>query len=98
LAHTNFKRKGNDLLFKAEVTLRESLFGSIVKIPLLSGQQYSYNFKSLSGTLQKQRIPAMGMPLSKNPNTRGDLLVKFELILPTQLSTEQKALLADVVN
>lgn len=98
MTHPHFKRRGNDLLYTAEVTLREALLGSTVQIPLLSGQKYSHSFKGISGTHHKQRIPGHGMPISKHPSTRGDLLMKFEIIFPVQLTTEQRTLLADVVN
>jgi len=98
MTHPNLKRKGNDLLYTADITLREALLGSTVQIPLLSGQNFSYYFKGITNTAQRERLPGQGMPISKHPNTRGDILVKFEINLPSNLSTEQRALLADVVN
>ena len=40
-----------------------------------------------------KRVIGEGMPLSKTPNQRGDLLIKFETAYPAYLTDEQKALL-----
>lgn len=37
------------------------------------------------------------MPISKSPGQKGDLLVKFEIKMPSHLNTDRQALLADLV-
>ncbi len=44
-----------------------------------------------------QIVRGEGMPLSKQPGTKGDLKIKFDLRLPTNLSEEQKAALRQIL-
>jgi len=92
--HARLKRKGNDLVFTAEITLREALLGGTVSIPLLDGKNYSHKFKPLNDTAHKIRVVGKGMPLSKNRAQKGDLLIKFEVMF-SGMSGEQRQLLAD---
>lgn len=95
--HSQYKREGNDLVFSCEVSLYEAITGGQLCIPLLNNVNYTYNYPSLSSSSQRMKISGLGMPISKNPNQKGDLYVKFEVLLPTHLSADQKELLNDVM-
>jgi len=96
LPHENFERKGTDLIYKAEICLREALVGSTVMVPLITGGLHPLTIKGLQSTNQVHRIPNQGMPLSKSPQSRGDLIVKFDIKLST-LTQQQRELAADVL-
>jgi DnaJ-class molecular chaperone len=36
-------------------------------------------------------IPGEGMPVSKKPGTRGDLVIRFTLVFPEYLSEDKKS-------
>merc|ERR1711935_308898 len=95
--HKEYKRKGNDLIYTCEISLYDALTGGQVQIPLLNGVSYTYNYSPLSSTAVMSRISGLGMPISKSPGQKGDLLVKFELKMPNHLTTDRQTLLADLV-
>jgi len=39
----------------------------------------------------ERAIPEEGMPLSKKPGVRGDLIIRFSLVFPEYLSEDKKA-------
>jgi len=95
--HSQYRREGNDLVFSCEVSLYEALTGGQLCIPLLNGVNYTYNYPALSSSSNRMKISGLGMPISKSPTQKGDLYVKFEVLLPAHLSTDQKELLNDVM-
>merc|ERR1711953_646321 len=95
--HSQYRREGNDLVFSCEVSLYEALTGGQLCIPLLNGVNYTYNYPALSSSSNRMKISGLGMPISKSPTQKGDLYVKFEVLLPSHLSTDQKELLNDVM-
>lgn len=42
-------------------------------------------------------VPTEGMPISKDPNTKGDLLIQFNIEFPNQLNPEQKRMLKEAL-
>ena len=45
----------------------------------------------------KKTVPDEGMPISKDPNTKGSLVIKFNIEFPEHLSPDQKRLLKDAL-
>merc|ERR1712131_557279 len=95
--HKEYKRKGNDLIYTTDITLYDALTGGQLVVPLLNGVSYTYNYSPLSSTSSLNRISGLGMPISKSPGQKGDLLVKFEIKMPSHLTTDRQALLANLV-
>lgn len=94
--HPTYKRKGNDLIYTTEISLFDALSGGQLSIPLLNGISYTYNFGPVSSSSTFCRISGLGMPISKSPGQKGDLLVKFEIKMPSHLTPERHGLLADL--
>lgn len=42
-------------------------------------------------------VPGEGMPISKNLNTKGDLIIQFNIEFPNQLNPEQKRMLKEAL-
>ena len=42
-------------------------------------------------------VPTEGMPISKDPNTKGDLIIQFNIEFPNQLNPEQKRMLKEAL-
>ena len=42
-------------------------------------------------------IPGEGMPISKNPNGKGNLVIRFDIEFPRQLTPEKKTLIKDAL-
>jgi len=81
MSHAHLKREGNDLVFNAEISLSEALNGGTVKVKHFN-QSHSLAFEPLVSTTERKRVKGLGMPISKTPGTFGDLLIKFEIVLP----------------
>jgi DnaJ family protein A protein 2 len=79
--HSNFKRNGNDLIISVELKLYQALFGFDKIIEHLDKRKLyiSHNGKTEYNTLRK--ISNEGMNIL-NTNTKGDLIIKFNINLP----------------
>ena len=90
--HPHLERKGNDLFITLPINMYTALLGGEAQVNTLSGQlklqipEGTQNGKSL-------RLRGKGMPLYGKPDQYGDLYVKIEVTLPTNLSDEEKNLI-----
>jgi len=67
-------------------------------VTLLSGQKLPHSFKGINATGQRSRVTGQGMPISKHPNTRGDLLIKYEVKFPQNLTSDKRRLISEVID
>ncbi|KAF9931454.1 hypothetical protein BGZ67_005292 [Mortierella alpina] len=98
--HPQFTRRGDDLIVELELSLMESLTGFSKTVKTLDGKTLPV---SASGTRviqpgQEEKFPGEGMPISKKPGQRGDLIVKFKVRFPEQLTPSQKEGLRKVLS
>jgi len=96
--HLHFKREGPDLKYSCKISLKEALCGVMVDIPTLTGDKIPLNLANevIKPTTVK-RIPGYGLPLSKEPSKKGDILVTFDIQFPEKLSQNTKDLLHDLL-
>ncbi|BAS94133.1 Os05g0427900 [Oryza sativa Japonica Group] len=103
--HKVFKRKGNDLVLKAEVPLVSALTGWSFSFRLIGGEKMSFTFRDevISPGYEKV-VAGEGMPVvaaggggEKAAAARGDLRVKFDVVFPKNLTGEQRAGLASIL-
>ncbi|KAI7828863.1 hypothetical protein BC939DRAFT_52294 [Gamsiella multidivaricata] len=90
--HPVFTRRGDDLIVELELTLLEALTGFSKTVKTLDGRTLPV---SASGSRviqpsQEEKFPGEGMPISKKPGQKGDLIVRFVVKFPTQLTPAQK--------
>jgi DnaJ-class molecular chaperone len=88
--HRLFERQGDDLYINVDVPLTTAVLGGEVKVPTLKG---SLELKIPPETQNGRifRLAGQGMPhLGKA--SRGDLKARVNLVLPTNLSQEEKEL------
>jgi curved DNA-binding protein len=92
--HPQFIREGNDLRADVQLDVFTAMLGGEVDVPTLGGKVH---LKVPAGTQPDQvfRISGRGMPSSKSPQSKGDLFVKVKVIIPRNLTSEQKSLLED---
>ena len=93
--HPLFKREGNNLIHTISISLRNALcassvtqrFGSpqTVSVPTLDGRHLSVPIVTIIEPNTRIPVAGEGMPLSKLPNTRGDLIVTFDIHFPKDL-------------
>lgn len=96
--HPHFKREGSDIKYMSKISLRQSLCGTAVKVPTLSGETLSI---STVGEIVRpntvKRLQGRGLPFPKEPSRKGDLLVAFDIQFPNNLNQNAKDILADLL-
>ncbi|XP_061359960.1 uncharacterized protein LOC133304006 [Gastrolobium bilobum] len=100
--HQLFRREGDDLELGVEIPLLEALTGGTIPIPLLGGEEMSLIVDDIIYPGYEKIITGQGMPISREPGKRGNLIITFLVEFPTQLTNYQRsevvALLQDSVD
>lgn len=96
--HPVYKRVGNDLVLKVEVPLVSALAGWTFSFRLLTGEKMtcSFNDEIIYPGYEKV-IRGQGMPVANEKGQKGDLRIKFHIVFPTQLSSEQRSNLVEIL-
>ena len=91
--HKVFTRQGNNLHLEMPITFVQAALGDELSIPTLDGSEEKYTIKpgTQPGTVVYLR--GKGIPSVKNNRIIGDLVVKLNMTVPTQLTDKQKDLL-----
>lgn len=95
--HPVFKRDNDNLIYTATVPLGKALTGCVVDVPTLDGRLISIPINDIVKPGYQKVVPTEGMPISKDPNTRGDLIIQFNIEFPNQLNPEQKRMLKEAL-
>jgi len=95
--HPRFTREGDDLVTKVDLELKEALTGWQKTIETIDGRQIRVSAGTPTQPDQEIRYPEQGMPKSKKPGERGDLVVRVKVRFPTSLSQQQKQELAKIL-
>ncbi|MBK9715214.1 MAG: J domain-containing protein [Kouleothrix sp.] len=88
-----FQRRGDDLESAVQVDLYTLLLGGSARVPIMGGKTITLNVPAGTPNGKKFRISGQGMPRLRAPETRGDLYVKLEALLPTKLSDRERDLI-----
>lgn len=95
--HPVFKREGDDLHMSIDLNLSEALTGFQKSIKTLDGRNLSVsNANTVVQPGQESRVRGEGMPNSKT-GKKGDLVIKYNVKFPTQLTPAQKESLKKVL-
>ena len=86
-----FERKGDNLIYNASVDLYTAILGGKIKVPTLTGS-VMVTIPKGSETGKTLRLKGKGMPKYGKPSTHGDLLVKLNVSMPKDLTTEEQNL------
>ncbi len=89
--HKLFERRGDDLYIGVSVTLSVAMLGGEVPVPTLKGKQLVLKIPPETQNGRSFRLKGQGMPHLGN-STRGDLVAKVNVVLPTNLTPQEKEL------
>ena len=95
--HLNFARVGNDLQYTANISLNHALCGGSIEVPTFEGGVVSLPLTKVVNPDTHKIIPGHGMPFSKEPDKRGDLIVKFNIHFPQQLLPQTRSQLSKLL-
>lgn len=89
--NTKFRRTGNDLHTTVDIDLYSAVLGGEITIDSMNGK---IKVKVAEGTQNgtKIRLKGKGFPVYKKEGDFGDLFVTYQIIIPTNLTNEQKEL------
>jgi len=86
-----FERSGDDLKVTVTADLYTLILGGEVTVPTMTGEaQLKIPAETQPGRVF--RLRGQGMPLLRDSNRRGDLLVKVQVALPAHLTDTEKSL------
>jgi len=90
--HERFLRDGNDLVTVLDVPAPVAALGAKLEVPTLEGaEEVHVRPGTQPGELYELR--GRGMPMLRRPGRRGDLRVIVNVVIPRQLSDEQRQLM-----
>jgi len=70
-----------------------------MQVPTLEGRKVGLNCTSeVISPATVKRLQGYGLPFHKEPHKRGDILVNFEVLFPTNLNQSSKDILFDVLS
>lgn len=87
----------NNIIYTAKISLRDALAGGQAEVPTLDGRKIKLRLNSIVNPDSTERIHGEGLPLPKNPSKRGDLIVKYDIRFPDELSSAQRDILLDTL-
>eukprot|EP01071_Lankesteria_metandrocarpae_P013354 Lankesteria_metandrocarpae@DN7092_c0_g1_i1.p1 len=96
-SHPLFVRDGHHLLHRVKIPLSNALLGCTVPIRTIDGRTIQIKMDEVINPKTRRIVPNAGMPQSKQPGERGDLIVEFDIEFPRSLATEQRLVLAEVL-
>lgn len=87
--HPRFTRRGNDLVFLANITLLQALTGTTLDVETLDRRVIPVALNELCVPGGNKIVAGEGLP---NPKTgvKGNLIIEFNITFPQQLTYEQK--------
>lgn len=90
--HPRYDRRGNDLYIKVPVAVTTAVLGGEISVPTLAGTVLRLRIPEMTGGGRVFRLKGHGMPVARSTDERGDLYATVEVVLPTALTAETKAL------
>lgn len=90
--HERFLRDGNDLITVLDVPAPVAALGAKLEVPTLEGVE-DLHVRPGTQPGEAYELRGRGMPLLRRPGRRGDLRVIVNVVIPRQLTDEQKKLM-----
>ncbi|XP_037548336.1 dnaJ homolog subfamily B member 5 [Nematolebias whitei] len=91
--HPNYKRDGSNIVYVAQITLKEALCGCTVNVPTLDNRMMPLPCNDVIKPGAIRRLRGEGLPLPKNPSQRGDLVVEFQVLFPDRIPPQSREII-----
>eukprot|EP00933_Yihiella_yeosuensis_P025690 TRINITY_DN19926_c0_g1_i1.p1 TRINITY_DN19926_c0_g1~~TRINITY_DN19926_c0_g1_i1.p1 ORF type:complete len:507 (-),score=95.03 TRINITY_DN19926_c0_g1_i1:199-1647(-) len=95
-SHHKFKRIGDDLHMKMQISLKEALLGWTRTIRHMDGHTVQIGTESVTKPNQVIKVKSEGMPLRDDPSSFGHLFVKVEVSFPKSFNQDQQGKIQEV--
>lgn len=94
---SRFERSGDNLRTTVEVPLYDAILGGEVQVPTMEGRVV-LTIPAATQSGRVFRLRGKGMPKLGQPDQRGDLLAKVEVVIPTNLTETEKERFTELRN
>lgn len=95
--HPVFTRNDDDLITILEIDLKEALTGWKRTVQTIDGRQLPVSGSGPTAPGFRETFPHLGMPKSKKPTERGDMIVEIKVKFPPSLTAAQKSTLKETL-
>ncbi len=92
-----FEISGNDLTTTSTVSVFTLILGGDTDVETPAGKTVKLSIPAGTQPEQVFRLAGRGLPILKNPNTKGDLFVKLKVQVPKYLSSKQRELIEEAI-
>ena len=89
--HPAFERKGKDLYVRVPTPVTTAVLGGEAEVPTVGGKAVRLKIPPETQNGQVFRLKGHGMPSVGKPDDRGDLYATVSVLLPRQVTPEQRA-------
>jgi DnaJ-class molecular chaperone len=94
--HSKFQRRDNDIIYSHRISLCDGLVSTPISFRTIDNEEIKEAVDQVIGPSTEKVIKGKGMPIENNDPLgpikktyrRGDLIVKFDIQFPTQLSDD----------
>ncbi len=84
-----YERKGDDIYYNLDIDLYTAVLGGKGQIKTIDGKIINVDIPRGTDNGKVLRIKGLGMKQYENPGTRGDFLIRINIVLPKNLSQEE---------
>ncbi|KAM9307325.1 dnaJ homolog subfamily B member 5 [Pholidichthys leucotaenia] len=91
--HPQYKREGSNIVYTAQITLKEALCGCTVNVPTLDNRMMPLPCSDVIKPGAVRRLRGEGLPLPKSPSQRGDLVVEFQVVFPDRIPPQSREII-----
>jgi DnaJ-class molecular chaperone len=100
-SNQNYERdskKPENLICKKSLTFIEALCGFSLELPHPSGKTLFFEYNDIISQTSLYKINNRGLPIHDRGKMCGDIIFKFEIVYPTEITLEQKEQISKVFN
>ena len=94
---SQYVRDGNNLIYTYKISLSDALADCSLQIPTLDRRIISIACPEVVSPFYEKLIPGEGMPLSKKPETKGDLIIRFHILFPKYLNGTKRTKIREIL-
>jgi len=94
LEHAYYSREGDNLIYLANITLKQALKGVRLHLPFLDGSTSTQTIQKVIYPDLQHVVKRYGMPSTKKNGEYGDMIIRFQIRFPVSLNEEQKDLIS----
>ncbi|XP_077594017.1 dnaJ homolog subfamily B member 5-like [Stigmatopora nigra] len=91
--HPQYKRNGANIVYTANITLKEALCGCTVNVPTLDNRLMPLPCSDVIKPGELRRLRGEGLPVARSPSRRGDLVVEFQVLFPDRIPPQSREII-----